>query len=147
MANVAARMLLVAGLCAVPLSGSSGGDRPLAEVRLSPTTLAPGDSGLIEVTFSLPAGLHVNADPSVEIRVPAQELVTLHGAPEQQADGDSACLKSGVPVRQRFAVNPGSPTASLPLDVVVTYSICSDTAGWCRMRSDTCRTTLVLSHP
>jgi hypothetical protein len=123
------------------------GGQTLTTVRLSHTAFAPGDSGLILVDFSLPEGMHVNAEPAVEINLPAQKRMALRGAPELAVKKETEILNTDTPVRQWFTISPNAKPATTPLDVIVTYLVCSDTEGWCRMRSDTCHATLFISHP
>jgi hypothetical protein len=122
-------------------------ERALADVRLSQPSFTPGDSGLLLVSFRLPPDHHVNSDPAVDLAVPGQTLIMLCGTPIVSSQENSNVLNTDTPVCQKFFVPRNAATTSASLDVMVTYFYCSDVAGWCRMRTDTCRVSLNILSP
>lgn len=146
-------MRIVAGLTLLAAAGLSvpemlrPDDRALADVRLSQPSFTPGDSGQFLVSFRLPPDHHVNSEPGVDLAVPGQTLITLCGAPVASSHEDSSILNTETPVRQKFFVMPNTAITSASLDILVTYFYCSDAAGWCRMRTDTCRVSLNILSP
>jgi hypothetical protein len=116
----------------------AGDSASLADVRALKVRLAPGDSTQFLVSFRVGDGLHINAEPPVELKIVAPESgVTAVGSPEQSRVPESGVLDLTSPVRQLFRLAPTLEDGPIDLTVTVSYFICSEADGWCRMRTDT----------
>ncbi len=118
-----------------------------AEVRLLNSRVAPGDTTQLLVTFRLGEGIHINAEPPVDIEIiMTDSVVTTIGNPIQPGALESGVLDLTTPVRQVIHVPGTKPEGPVPLRVVVSYFYCSDVEGWCRMRTDTSSVSVIVTR-
>jgi hypothetical protein len=144
---------LTAGIAVVSVSflithstvASDSGTR--AEVRLARTRVAPGDTTQLLVTFHLGEGIHINAEPPVDIEIvtPDSGVATI-GAPVLAEALESGALDLTTPVRQAVSIPRMQPEGPVPLRVAVSYFYCSDEEGWCKMQTDTSSVSVIVTR-
>jgi hypothetical protein len=115
------------------------GDNPVArenkyvqvDVTLESNTVIAGTEGAILFAFTPVEGIHINADPPVEVAIGKNPEVTLQGDPDISTDKETGFLSTSSPVRQRFSVSSTATPGTYSLKGTIVYYFCSDTQGWC----------------
>lgn len=139
-------------LMCILLTVGSGDDRTTTEnkyvhvgITLGDSTVAAVGKGSILITFNPADGIHVNADPPVEVAIEPNDVVTLDGDPDVTTDKETGFLSTSSPVIQRFLVSGSAAPGHYSLKGTIVYYFCSDTQGWCTKFKQPVTLTLVVA--
>ncbi len=116
------------------------------DVTLENNTLTADAEGAILFVFTPVDGIHINADPPVEVAIEKNGAVTLQGDPDFSTDKETGFLSTSSPVRQRFSVSPTATPGTYSLKGTIVYYFCSDTRGWCTKFSQPVTLKLIVSR-
>lgn len=134
-------MAIVAFLVLIHLfQGNLPAEKPLPqenecvklEVTLADTCVRPGKLGTILVTFAPIEGIHINANPAVEMTLGHNDVFALYGESEMTVNKENGFLSTRTPVKQQFLVSSEAKPGEYTLKGTLVYYFCSDDEGWCR---------------
>ncbi|MGE5316193.1 MAG: hypothetical protein ACM3Q4_15980 [Acidobacteriota bacterium] len=102
----------------------------------SPQALKAGAQGTLQVMFKPNKGIHINADPAIDIVPEKNSVIASIGAivPSKDKHG---YVDPSKPVRVSAAISPSAPKGAQTVKLKVVYFLCSDAEGWCNRDEQT----------
>ena len=99
---------------------------------LKQQVIKQGDETAILVTLAPVDGIHITADPPVQIQLARNPSFLPLGSPDLQIEKASGFLATSVPVQQRIRVSPKTRPGEHTIKGTIVYYFCSEDEGWCR---------------
>ena len=121
----------------IPILGPAGSSASAerrevqCDIRLASSTLKPGGTGELLLTFSPEDGIHINTEPAMEFEFDKSSPVHLTGITSLPKSPKTGYLDPSKPVRCGFTVNKSAKKGKHVLKGTVQYYFCSDAEGWC----------------
>ena len=115
-----------------------GGETPKNEnkyvnlqIVLATDTLHAGDADVLRISLTPVEGIHINADPPVEVTLEKNTVVDLDGEPEMSTDKETGFLEVSEPIEQRLSISRKATPGWHAFKGTIVYYFCSETQGWC----------------
>jgi hypothetical protein len=116
------------------------------DIHLTSSTLKPGATGEILVSFSPEEGIHINTDPAIEFAFEKDPLVHFTEAVSMPKMAKTGYLDTKRPVKYTFTVDKKMPKGKHTLKGTMKYFFCSDAEGWCTRSSQPVELTFSVSQ-
>lgn len=94
-------------------------------------TVQAGGTGEIIISLKPDKGIHINLQPSIDLRLDSTAGVRESGALQLRKLDTANYLDPSKPLRQLFTVAKTQRPGTLTLRGTLTYYYCSDAEGWC----------------
>jgi hypothetical protein len=102
----------------------------------SPSAVKAGTTGELNVFFRPKKGIHINADPAIDVVPEKNPVIASVGAitPSKNSKG---YVDAAKPVKVSAVISPSAPKGARTVKVKVVYFLCSDAEGWCNREEQT----------
>lgn len=128
--------ILLLWAAASPGTGAAAQDAHVTIALKAPAAITAGSSGTIQILFRPKKGIHINADPAIEVAPEANPVIASVTAitPSKNSKG---YVDASKPVKASASVAASAPKGVHTVKMKVTYFLCSDAEGWCNRGEQT----------
>lgn len=122
---------------AAPGAPKTAAANPHVTIELkSPASLAAGSNADLALTFRPKKGIHINAEPAIDV-VPEKNPVFSSIGAVTPAKNKEGYVDASKPVKVAAVVSASAPKGAHTVKVRVVYYLCSDAEGWCNRDEQT----------